>query len=60
MDPAKAAASAEYMLPPPRDEGRVMVVAMLLRDQGFRVVVECSLGLPLNYSVYGVRHASVE
>lgn len=44
------------MLPPPRDEGRVMVIARMLRDLGFTVVIECSLGLPMNYTVYGVRH----
>lgn len=55
IDPAKAAALQALRLPPPRDEGRVMVVAKLLQQQGFRVVIECSLGLPMNYTVYGVR-----
>lgn len=55
MDPAVLAALAQTQLPPPRDEGRVMAVARLLRDQGFTVVMECPLGLPLNYTVYAVR-----
>ena len=36
-----------------------MVVAKLLRDLGFRVVIECSFGIPLNYSVYGIRPGDV-
>jgi hypothetical protein len=32
-----------------------MVIARMLRDLGFRVVVECPFGLPLNYSVYAKR-----
>lgn len=42
--------------PPPRNEGRVMQVARLLKGLGFRVVIECSLmlkGAALNYNVYG-------
>jgi hypothetical protein len=54
-DPAAAAALAQLCVPPPRDEGRVMAIARMLRDLGFRVVVECPFGLPLNYSVYARR-----
>jgi hypothetical protein len=43
------------MVPPPQDDGRVMAVARMLRDAGFSVVIECSFGLPVNYSVYATR-----
>jgi hypothetical protein len=60
IDRVKAAALQMLKLPPPRDHGRVMVVAKLLQQQGFKVVIECSLGLPMNYTVYGVRQEQRE
>ena len=48
-----AAGPAAHMLPPPADDGRVVVVAKLLRDM-FTVVMECPLRMPMNSMVYGL------
>ena len=40
---------------PPLTNGRVMAAAGLLKDKGFRVVLACSLGIPLNYNAYAVK-----
>jgi hypothetical protein len=52
---AEKFAAAFGGLRPPHAEGRVMAVARLLRDKGFRVVLECTMGVPLNYNAYAVR-----
>jgi hypothetical protein len=52
---AAAAAAVPRLVPPPQDAGRTMAVARLLRHRGFTVTIECSFGLPSNYSVFAVR-----
>jgi hypothetical protein len=43
---------------PPHRQGRVMAVARLLRDQGFQVVIENTMGWPLNYNAYATRRTA--
>jgi hypothetical protein len=51
---AKRARAFGGLLPPLTD-GRVMEAAKLLRDKGFKVVLDCSMGIPMNYNAYAMR-----